>query len=141
MPTPQPAPHDAPTQPAPTDPFRDVLHALVTLGADLAHRLHAAAAAQPTIPQPAPAPDTATPLIRLAAAFDKMARTVRRCIALARSLDAPLPPAKEPPAHRAAARRRIIRDVEDTIQRTAAEDGIAAPDTPRATARRTARPP
>ena len=56
-----------------------------------------------------------------------MARAVRRCIALARTLDA-APPARDPAQHRTAARKRILRAVEDTIARTADE----GPDTPEA---------
>ena len=55
----------------------------------------------------------------------RVARAVRRCVALARSLDEPVKPAQDPARRRAAARRRIIREVEDAIHR-AAHDGDRA---------------
>ena len=130
-----PNPHDADAQ-----GYRKVLHDLITMGADLARCLHAQATvqaaqqavfhptqtgaqqstgAQPTTEaQPAPASDA---LISLTIAFDRIARAVRRSIMLARSLaqPAPIQPGPGPARHRAAARRRIIREVEDAIQRTA----------------------
>ncbi len=121
-------PHDADTQ-----GHRQVLHDLISMGADFARFLHGHAAAQaapqamahptpqatdtqqPTEPQPAPASDA---LISLTLAFDRTARAVRRSILLARSLADPVQPPRDPAQHRAAARRRIIREVEDAIQRT-----------------------
>ena len=113
-----------------------VLNALVDLGASFARLLHDQAVAQagqhaPAQPGPQPAPDLATPamapdLTTLATAFDRTARAVRRCIALARALAAPLPPAPDPARHRAAARKRIIRDVEDRIVRTINPNSDAA---------------
>ena len=118
--------------------YRHALHGLVDMGTDLARLLHAQARAQAGAPpitqpaphaaapvpqaedaQPAPTPSTPTALVSLAAAFDQVARAVRRCIALARSLDA----APDPARHRIAARKRILREVEDTIQRSAPADG------------------
>jgi len=59
-----------------------------------------ATAAQPA---PAPAPAPAASLQDLAAAFDSISRTVRRCIMLAQSLDTPKQPARTPaPSHTAA---------------------------------------
>ena len=83
---------------------------------------HPAAPGPETDSQPAakPAP-AADPTI----AFDRIARTLRRTIALARKLTDPTPPrptklAAEPSSERRlAARKQIIRDVEDTIQRRA----------------------
>ncbi len=142
----QPVPATLHTEPGPHAPgqsaadahyYRHILHDLIDMGTSLARFLHQQAttqAAQRTTttaaqqdpgPQPAssPAPD-----IALAAAFDRTARAVRRSIALARSLAAPIPPARDPARHRAAARKRILREVEDTIQRTAPASGQAASD-------------
>ncbi len=85
------------------------------------------AAPQDPAPQPAPAP-ASDALISVAVAFDRIARAVRRSIALARSLAGPVPLARDPAQHRTAARKRILREVEDTIQRTAPGSGHAAPD-------------
>jgi len=141
----QPTPanlHPEPGQHAPSQHaedaqyYRHVLHDLIDMGAGLARLLHQQASAQaqaaPQEPglQPAspPAPDALTPdtLISIAAAFDRIARAVRRSIALARSLADPVPPASDPAQRRAAARKRVLREVEDLIQRTAAASGHAA---------------
>ncbi len=139
----QPVPatlHTEPSPPAPGPPapgqsaadahyYRHVLHDLIDMGAGFARLLHQQATAQaqaaPQDPgtQPAPAPDTLT---GIAAAFDRTARAVRRSIALARSLADPIPPASDPAQHRAAARKRILREVEDAIQRTAPASGHGA---------------
>ena len=134
-----PGPHDADAQ-----GHRRVLNDLIAMGADLARFLHGQAAAhaaqqaaappaQPathaqqitdvrhaTDAQPIPASDA---LISLAAAFDRTARAVRRGILLARSLAEPVQPARDPAQARAATRRRILREVEDAIQRTGANAG------------------
>ena len=130
-------PHDPGPQAADAHTHRQVLNDLITLGASLARLLHAQATAQAahqpqaapphpaqahTEAQPAPPPAPAAPtLITIAATFDQVARAVRRCVALARSLDAPPNPAQDPARRRAAARRRIIREVEDAIHRAAHE--------------------
>ncbi len=148
----QPAPatlHTEPGQHAPGQHaadapyYRHVLHDLIDMGTDLARLLHQQASAQaaqrtttPAAPQapapqpaPPPAPDALVPdpLVSIAAAFDRIARAVRRSIALARSLADPVPPARDPTQHRAAARKRILREVEDAIQRTAPASGQTAP--------------
>jgi hypothetical protein len=122
------APHDDPGQHA-ADPhgYGEVLHDLITMGTDLARLLHQQAAVQAAHqavapaqqameaqPAPAPAPDS---LVSIAAAFDRTARAVRRGILLARSLAEPPPPAHDPSRDRAAVRKRILREVEDVIQR------------------------
>ena len=136
-----PGPHDADAQ-----GYRRVLQDLIAMGADLARLLHGHAAAQaapqavahptqsppdtqqPTDMQPAPASEA---LISLTLAFDRIARAVRRSILLASRLADPIQPARDPARHRAATRRRIIREVEDAIQRTASSpnDGRDAPET------------
>jgi hypothetical protein len=107
----QATPQDDPGPQAANAPYyRGVLHGLIDRGADLARLLHeqataqamqqaaahaqqtAAPAQQATDAQPAPAPTPgATPgaLNKTTAAFDQIARAVRRCIALAQSLDEP----------------------------------------------------
>jgi hypothetical protein len=141
----QPSPANFPTEPGQHAPaqdtpaqdaadahyYRHALHDLIDMGTDLARLLHQQATAQaaqqttaqaaPQHPAPQPAPDAHTPdaLVSIAAAFDRIARAVRRSIALARSLADPIPTARDPAQHRAAARKRILREVEDTIQRTA----------------------
>ena len=125
-----------PSRPEPTDRatqrdedaqyYRQVLHELIEIGTDIARIVHRQATAKPAehgpesdgqpAAKPAPAPD---PTI----AFDRIARTLRRTIALARKLTDPTPlrPAERRAEHaserRLAARKQIIREVEDTIQR------------------------
>ena len=116
-----------PTHPQPNDPgqqaadahhYREVLHDLIGMGTTLARRLHDQAIAPAPRPAHAPAaPSPAPDLIALATAFDRIARAVRRSIALARTLAQPVAPAQDPAANRAAARKRILREVEDAIQR------------------------
>ena len=139
----QPVPPDCPGPHAlDTHGYRAALNEIITMGTDFARLLHAQATAHPQAAEPdvaaqsAPAPErealalqssapaiqgTAT-LIPLAAAFDQIARAVRRSITLARSLDRPLPPTRDPAHHRTAARQRIIRDVEDRIGRATDPD-------------------
>ncbi len=107
------------------------LDAVVSMATDIARVLHGqimAQAAQPPQPtaaaphvtdaQPAPLPARGA-LITTVAAFDQIARAIRRSIALAQSLDAPKQqqPASPPAQDRTTARRRIIRAIEDVIQR------------------------
>ena len=122
---------DDPGQPAaPAHPHRQALDDLVTMGTDLARLLHAQAtrqaeaaqAAVPPHPMPhAPHEPPATALLNLTTAFDRIARAVRRCIALARKLEEPVRATPDPARHRTAARKQVIRAVEDTIHRTAHE--------------------
>jgi hypothetical protein len=146
----QPSPANLPTEPGQYAPgqngadshyYRHVLHDLIDMGTGFARLLHQQATAQPqAAPQdpglpPAlpPAPDIAL-TVALAAAFDRIARAVRRSIALARSLAEPMQPAKDPAQHRGAARKRILREVEDAIQRAAPGFDHAADDEPGADA-------
>ncbi len=112
-PQPQPAP-DAAQHPEDAQYYRQVLHDLIDMGTDLARRAHQQATREPGPKRPAndPAPDPTL-------AFDRLARCVRRCIALARQLAEPAPQAPGQAQRRTAARKRVIRDVEDAIQRTA----------------------
>ncbi len=98
--------------------YRQVLHELIEIGTDLARIVHRQATPAPNSePAAAPAPD---PTI----AFDRIARTLRRTIALARKLTDPAPPrpAEQSSERRRIARKQIIREVEDTIQREAKGD-------------------
>ena len=132
-----PAPHTPQDTPAvpPTGAHRHTqsLDTLIEVGTSFARLLHAQALAEAAPPAPAPHPapaPAANTLLNLAATFDRIARAVRRCIALARTLDA-APHAPNPAQHRTAARKRILRAVEDTIGRTA-NDGPDTPETLRA---------
>ena len=120
-----------PSRPEPTDRatqrdedaqyYRQVLHELIEIGTDLTRTLHRQAAPE-TNNQPAAAP-AAAPAPDPTIAFDRIARTLRRTISLARKLSDPAQPrpaqlrADRSTAHRLAARKQIIRAVEDTIQR------------------------
>ena len=97
--------------------YRGILHELVEMATDIARAVHRQATPeQSTQPAPAqaPAPDPTV-------AFDRIARTLRRTIALARKLSEPAQPCPAQGAHqrRTAARKQIIREVEDTIHREA----------------------
>jgi len=115
-------PYHAPAhQAADAHDHREILHDLILMGADLARQLRQQAAA--LAPDPAAAPPAPAPapeiLVSVAAAFDRTARAVRRGVMLYRILAEPPPPAPDPARHRADARKRILREVEDTIGRTA----------------------
>ena len=116
---PEPADHARPNPASQRDEdaqyYRHILHELIEIGADLARALHRQATPEPSTepgPEPASRPD---PTI----AFDRIARTLRRTIALARKISAPTPPgpAAQATERRRIARKQIIREVEDTIQR------------------------
>ena len=97
-----------PAQPQPDEEtalYRETLHKLITMGVDIAETIHAQ-----ITPEAEPESNQ-----KASIAFDRIARAVRRTIALAQSLNTP----KKPPQTRTAARKRIIRRVEDAIQRAA----------------------
>jgi hypothetical protein len=75
----------------------------------------AAAQAAPASEPPVPA----IPPLAAAASFDRAARNIRQTVILVGQIGRPKTPAARPGLHRIAARKRIIRDVEDVIQRTA----------------------
>ena len=83
--------------------LEDAATKLITLGVSLAQHIHDRTTAQPD-----------TDLVEASKAFERVSRGTRRAIMLARKL-------AEPP-RRTAARKRIIRDVEDVIQRDADDD-------------------
>ena len=112
--------------------YRQVLHQLIDAGADLALMVHAQAKAQvdaagavatgggaePVLPE--------TVLTEAAGSFDRLSRCVRRTIALAQRVSEPVMitatmAGMGAGAHRVVARRQILRDVEDTIRRVAAD--------------------
>ena len=128
-PLPDPADHASPTPVSQRDEdaryYREILHELIEIGADLARAVHCQATPEPSaqlntgpgaapepVPAGAPQPDPTL-------AFDRIARTLRRTIALARTITepAPLSPAQGTQQRRLSARKQIIREVEDTIQR------------------------
>jgi len=147
----QATPHDDPG-PHAADPrgHGAALDSFISMGTGIARLLHdqahaqaaqqaAALAQQATDGQTAPqaaaaqsAPAPAASLQDLAAAFDSISRTVRCCIMLAQSLDTPKPPARTPaPNHtaaRTAARKRILRAVEDTLGRQDYDDSYRVCD-------------
>ncbi len=119
-----------PSRPEPADPaaqpdedaqhYRQMLYELAEIGMDIARTLHRQAT------QPAAAPDSApaeAPQPDPTVAFDRIARAVLRTIALARTLTDPAQPnpAAQAGQRRLAARKQVIRAVEDTIHRAAHE--------------------
>ncbi len=121
--TPSAALETAPDQQdAHTRYYRATLHELIDMGADIARQVHRQAMAQPQTP--APATDPAEPLPDHTIPFDRIARAIRRTVALARHIAEPAAPAQHPDRarQRVAARTRIIRDVEDAIQRSTRGD-------------------
>ena len=127
-PHPTPIPNDPNQQAEDAQFYRHVLHDFINIGTGLARLLPQQAAAHP---QPQPEPDHPAPppspeaVITATIAFDRLARAVRRCIALARIVAQPPAPAKHPARHRTAARKQIIRKIEDLIQRPSSTTGEA----------------
>jgi len=124
-------PHTNPGPQAEDDQFyREILHGLIEVGAELVRHLPQQAAAQAQAPQqhPAPQPAPAPSSDAVAIAYDRISRAVRRCIALARSLNDPAHPPKHPAPDRTAARKRILRAVEDTLGRQDYDDSYRVCD-------------
>ena len=118
----QPTPSQG-TQPAPPSGAAHhgaVLERLIDLAAALAEAVQAQAMAQAALRPEANAPEsvrdaTAARTATLVAAFDRAARCVRRTVLMARHVEhPPVPPG---PDTRTAARTRILRGVEDAIDR------------------------
>ncbi len=122
----------SPALPDPADParqrdedaqyYRQILHELIEIGADLARSLHRQPAPAPSAtpePSPAAAAQPQAPQPDPTLAFERLARTLRRTIALARTLTEPAKAtsAQGTGERRRFARKQIIRAVEDTIQR------------------------
>ena len=83
--------------------YRGVLHKLIAMGTDLAEAVHRQATPKPSAeqaadPTPPAAPPAPAPSPRQAITFDRLARTIRRTIALARKLSEPdrTPPGPKP---------------------------------------------
>ncbi len=100
--------------------FRRVLVHLVEIGDEMAEmvrqeaRANAAAATREPDPQTALAP---APQTNLADAYERITRSIRRSIMLYQKLAEPQKILSEP--YRIAARKKLIRDVEDAIQANA----------------------
>ena len=86
------------------------------MGVDLARMVHAQA--KTACDAGDGAGDAPGAALEAVAGFDRIARTVRRTVALARRLDDPVR-VRAGAGRREAVRRRIIREVEDSIQRCA----------------------
>ena len=101
--------------------YRRVLHELIDMGLDMARVVHGRAKAQAEVTVEEPGVEVADGSV----AFDRLARAVRRTVALARRLEEPV---RDGAPRRLAARRQILRAVEDVIQREAVdqdeEDGL-----------------
>jgi hypothetical protein len=117
--TPPPNPPATESEPdAEAAAFRQALHELIGIGMDIARALRQQAIASPEAPGPEPA--ITAPQADIGTAYDRVSRAIRRSMLLARRLGEPqAEPAQA--RHRVAARRRILREVEDTIQRRTAE--------------------
>ncbi len=78
--------------------YRQVLHKLIAMGTDLAEAVHRQALAEPAAPQnqPEDQPAAPSPSPSQATTFDRLARAVRRTIALARKLSEPVREAPGP---------------------------------------------
>ena len=106
--------------------YRRVLHELIDRGADMARMVHERAKAQA---DGAERPDAETEAgVDLTVPFDRIARCVRRCLALARRLDEPVV-VRDGRLERVAGRKQVLRKVEDAIHRDAPmreADGLRA---------------
>ena len=95
-------------QPAPTQTqtnhYREILNELIDMGAELARQIHKQATQHS---ESKPAEDPTIP-------FDRIARTIRRTIALAQALDNPHRAQPGPP-DRTTIRKKIIRRIEDAL--------------------------
>ena len=111
------------------DKYRLALDELMDMAMDVARLVHGEAK---TLADAPPTEDTGDATARaklvavIAAAFDRAARTVRRTANLARHIDDPIKPSGEPGPDHTAARRDIIRAVEDTIQEKASGERAEA---------------
>jgi hypothetical protein len=110
--------------------YRRVLHEFIEMGAEVA-RLFVQDAKSVVEPKQPHDGTGAVPGAgagpAIAIAFDRVARTVRRSIMLARQLDEPVPAAAAE-SRRWAARTRVIRAVEDAARREPETDGAEGLD-------------
>lgn len=120
-------PNDAPGQQAEDAQFyREAMHDLISIGTSLAHHLHQQVTTHPqptqqtpdAPPAPAPTPQAAPAPEAAAIAFERISRAVRRCVALARSLTQPPPPASNPAQHHTAVHKHATRAARDATHHT-----------------------
>lgn len=106
--------------------YRRVLHELIDMGLDMVRLVHGEAKAKAT--EPSLEVEAGPAVADGSVAFDRLARAVRRTVALARRLEEPVRGVGDGAPRRLAARRQILRAVEDVIQREAVdqdeEDGL-----------------
>jgi hypothetical protein len=100
--------------------YRGILHGLINMGYAMAEDVHQQAKAQ-VAAATADSPVTLVPSPNTQLAFNQMARTIRRCILLAQKVCEPARAraVDDSEQRRVAARRQIIRRVEDAIHRDA----------------------
>jgi len=103
-----------------TQHYRDVLRELVDIGTDIARMFLAHARLQHQFVDAGAHPHAP---IDFSIPYESLARSIRRTIALAQKLDQPAPPIPAARAEQArtASRLKIIREVEDAIERHAAD--------------------
>ncbi len=100
--------------------YRNTLHKLIDLASNIAQSLHDEATEKLATYAPRRTPEETQ---ALTLAFDRIARCIRRTILLAQHVTKPPRPELKP---REAARKRILREVEDAIQRDAPAKKAAA---------------
>jgi hypothetical protein len=100
--------------------YRSVLHRLIDIGSAMAETIHRQAQFQAANAAP-DAPPSIVPSPQTREAFEQVARTIRRCVLLAQKVSEPVKirVVDDSAERRAAARRLIIRRVEDSIHRDA----------------------
>ncbi len=107
---------DAPAEPElDADTIRHCRRVLLSV-VDMAHAVAQEMQRRVTAPQDAPAED---PPLAAAAAFDRACRNIRQTVMLVEDFGKGKTPRSRAGEHRIAARKRIIREVEDVIQRSA----------------------
>ena len=108
--------------------YRSVLHELIDRAADMARMVHERAKVQAEAGGKGEPGAEAEAGADLTVPFDRIARCVRRCVALARRLDEPVVQ-RDARLERAAGRKQVLRRVEDAIHRDASAqeaDGLRA---------------
>jgi hypothetical protein len=101
--------------------YRRILHRMIDRGDAMAEMIHQKAKAQAEAEAAPDAEPTPTP--DLTVQLDRVARIVRRCILLAQKIAEPVkaPRPDDAEQRRIAARKQVIRRVEDAIHRDAAD--------------------
>jgi hypothetical protein len=100
--------------------YRRVLHELIDVGVAVARRIHQQVVESAT---PAYFDEATPPLPDVTHALERVSRTIRRSILLAMKVAEPVaaPDSAAQVQKRVAARKQIIREVEDTMERTGRE--------------------